>query len=51
VTADAGKYLEKEEHSSIAGGIVSWHNSGNQFGGSSENCDFFTLQRTLVGNT
>ena len=38
VTADAGKDVEKEEHSSIAGGIASWHNnSGNQFGGSSEN--------------
>jgi hypothetical protein len=30
--------VEKEEHSSIAGGISSWYNhSGNQFGGSSEN--------------
>jgi hypothetical protein len=30
--------VEKEEHSSIAGGIASWYNySGNQFGGSSEN--------------
>jgi hypothetical protein len=37
VTADAGKDVEKEEHSSIAGGIVSWCNhSGNQFGSSSE---------------
>jgi hypothetical protein len=35
VTADAGK--EKEEHSSIAGGIASWYkHTGNQFGGSSE---------------
>jgi hypothetical protein len=38
VTADAGKDVEKEEHSSIAGGIASWYNhSGNQFGSSSEN--------------
>jgi hypothetical protein len=33
-----GKNVEKEEHSSIAGGIASWYNhSGNQFGSSSEN--------------
>jgi hypothetical protein len=51
VTADASEYVEKEEDNCIAGEIASWHNSGNQFGGSSENCDFFTLQRTLVGNT
>jgi hypothetical protein len=32
VTADAGKDVEKEEHSSIAGGIASWYNHpGNQF--------------------
>jgi hypothetical protein len=38
VTADAGKYVEKEEHSSIASGIASWYNHfGNQYGGSSEN--------------
>jgi hypothetical protein len=38
VTADAVKDVEKEEHSSIVGGIASWCNhSGNQFGGSSEN--------------
>jgi hypothetical protein len=37
VTADAGKDMEKEEHSSITGGIASWYNhSGNQFGGSSK---------------
>jgi hypothetical protein len=36
--ADAGEDVEKEEHSSIAGGIASWYNhSRNQFGGSSEN--------------
>jgi hypothetical protein len=31
VTADAGEDVEKEEHSSIAGGIASWYNhSGNE---------------------
>jgi hypothetical protein len=35
---DAGKDVEKEEHSSIASGIGSWYkHSGNQLGGSSEN--------------
>jgi hypothetical protein len=38
VTADAGKDVEKEEHSSIVGGIASLYNhSGSQSGGSSEN--------------
>jgi hypothetical protein len=38
VTADAGKDVDKEEHSSIAGGIASWYNhSVNQSGGFSEN--------------
>jgi hypothetical protein len=38
VTADAGKDVEKEEHSSIVGGIASLYNhSKNQSGGSSEN--------------
>jgi hypothetical protein len=38
VTADAGKDLVKEEHSSIAGENASWYNhSGNQSGGSSQN--------------
>jgi hypothetical protein len=38
VTADADKDVEKEEHSSIAGGIASLYNhSGNQSDGSSEN--------------
>jgi hypothetical protein len=37
VTEDAGEDMEKEEHSSIAGGITSWYDpSENQFGGSSE---------------
>jgi hypothetical protein len=38
VTADAGKNVKKEEHSSIAGGTASWYNySENQSDGSSEN--------------
>jgi hypothetical protein len=38
VTADAGEDVEKEEHSSIVGGIASLYNhSGNKSGGSSEN--------------
>jgi hypothetical protein len=38
MTADAGEDVEKEEHSSIVGGIASLYNhSGNQSGGSSEN--------------
>ncbi len=38
VTTDAGKDVEKEEHSSIVGGIASLYNhSGNKSGSSSEN--------------
>jgi hypothetical protein len=38
VTADAGKDVEKEEYSSIVGGIANWHNhSGNKFVSYSEN--------------
>jgi hypothetical protein len=38
MTADAGKDVEKEENSCIAGVIASLYNqSGNQSGGSSEN--------------
>jgi hypothetical protein len=38
VTEDAGKDVEKEVHSFIAGGITNWYNhSGNQSGSSSEN--------------
>jgi hypothetical protein len=34
VTANAGKNVEKEEHSSIAGGTANLYNHfGNQFGG------------------
>jgi hypothetical protein len=36
VTADAGEDVEKEEHSSIAGGMASFYNhSGSQSGSSS----------------
>jgi hypothetical protein len=45
VTADAGKDVEKEEHSSISDGIASWYNqSGNQFGGSSKNLTQYNLR-------
>jgi len=38
VTTNAGEDVEKEEHSSIVGGIADWYShSGNQSGGSSEN--------------
>ena len=38
MTADADEDVEKEEHSSIVGGIESlYSHSGNQSGGSSEN--------------
>jgi hypothetical protein len=38
VTADAGEDMEREEHSSIVGGVTSWYNhSVNQFGSYSEN--------------
>jgi hypothetical protein len=38
VTADAGEDVEKEEYSSIAGGIASLYNySRSESGGSSEN--------------
>jgi hypothetical protein len=40
VTADAHEDMEKEEHSSTAGGIANWHNnSGNQSDGSSKKLD------------
>jgi hypothetical protein len=35
VTADAGKYVEKEEHSSIVGGIESLYNHSGKLSGSS----------------
>jgi hypothetical protein len=52
VTADAGEDVEKEEHSSIVGGIASsFSHSGSQSGGSSENSrafSFHTLDRFLI---
>jgi hypothetical protein len=48
VTADAGEDVEKEEHSSIAGGIASWDNYlGNQFGGFPENWTQYYLRTQL----
>jgi hypothetical protein len=45
VTADTGEDVEKEDHSSIAGGIASLYNhSGNQSGDSSGNWDYFYLK-------
>jgi hypothetical protein len=45
VTTHVGKDVQKEEHFSIAGGIANWYShSGNQSGGSSENCN------TTLGN-
>jgi hypothetical protein len=38
VTTHVGENVEREKHSSIAGGIANWYNfSGNQYRGSSEN--------------
>jgi hypothetical protein len=46
VTVDAGKDVEKEEHSSIVGGIESWYNhSGYQSGVSLGNSTWY-YQRT-----
>jgi hypothetical protein len=40
---------EKDDHSSIAGGIANWHNhSGNQSGGSSENWKSIYLKTQLL---
>jgi hypothetical protein len=51
VTADAGEDVEKEEHSSIAGGIASWYNhSVNQFGGSSKNWTLYYLKTQLYNS-
>jgi hypothetical protein len=45
VTADAVEDVEKEEHSSIVGGIASLYNhSGNQSGGSSKKLDIVLLE-------
>jgi hypothetical protein len=38
VTSDANEDVEKEEHFSLDGGILSWYNHfGNQFGASLKN--------------
>jgi hypothetical protein len=54
VTADSGEDVEKEEHSSIVGGIASLYNhSGNQSGGSSENWTYYTTggaRNTTLGH-
>jgi len=48
IKTDAGEDVEKEEHSSIVGGIASWYNhSGNQPGGSSENWTLHYLRTQL----
>jgi len=48
VTADADKYVEEEEHSSIVGGIADWYNhSGSMSGGSSENWTLNYLRTQL----
>jgi hypothetical protein len=48
VTADAGKDVEKEKHSSIAGGIAIWYNYiEKQSGCSSENWKEFYLKTQL----
>jgi hypothetical protein len=42
VTEDVGEDVEKEDHSSIVGGIARWYNhSGNKSGRSSENWKYF----------
>jgi len=44
----AGEDVEKEEHSSIVGGITDWYNhSGNQYGTSSENWTLYYLKIQL----
>jgi len=48
VTIDAGEDVEKEEDSSIVGGITNWYNlSGNQSRGSSENWTFHYLRTQI----
>ena len=48
MTEVAGEDVEKDEHSSIVGGIASLYNhSENQFGGSSENWTQYYLSTQL----
>jgi len=45
VTADAGENMEKEKHSSLAGGIENWYNHcRNQSGDSLENWTWYYLR-------
>jgi hypothetical protein len=45
VTADAGKNVKKEHHSSVTSGLASWYNhSGNQSGSSSEKLGIVLLE-------
>jgi hypothetical protein len=45
VTAHVDEVVEKEEHSSIAGGIAHWYNHfGNKSGGSSKNWKWIYLK-------
>ena len=49
MTADAGKDVEEEEHSFIAGESASWYNHfGNQFGISSENWEIVLLEDSAI---
>jgi hypothetical protein len=49
VTEDAVKDVEKEKHSSIAGGIASLYNhSGNQSGSFSEKLDIVLLEDPAI---
>jgi hypothetical protein len=49
VTADAVEDVEKEEHSSIVGGITRLYNhSGNQFGSYSKKLDIVLLMDPVI---
>jgi hypothetical protein len=49
VTEDSSENVEKEEHSSIAGGTASWYNhSENQFVSSSEKLDIVLLEDPTI---
>jgi hypothetical protein len=48
VTVDAEEDVDKEEHSSIAGGIASWYNqSGNQSGSYSDNWTWYYMRMQI----
>jgi len=44
VTTDAAEDVEKEEHSSIVGGIISWYNHSENQSGSSENWTMYYMR-------